>query len=103
MISSFRRPLPFHQLLSHGIAAQTCGKTIAAVLLVRRRLDTAQNPNGQRRAVGVEADTVLRRPAAAECGRLEREIRLAGCRIGRRKIGQGIAFCDQAQPFAVKL
>ena len=103
MIPSFRRPFAYPPLLSHRIPAQTGGKAVAPLLPVGRGLDAAKNPNGQRRAVGVETDAVLSRPAAAERCRLNRKVRFARGGIGGGEVGQGIALGDQAQLLAVKL
>ena len=103
MISSFRRPLPFCQLLSDRITSQTGGKAVAPFLPVGRWLDAAENPHRKRRAVGVETDAVLSRPAAAKRCRFNRKVRLPRSRISGGEVGQGIALGDQAQLLAVKL
>ena len=101
MISSFRRPLPFCQLLSDRIPPQTGGKAVAPFLPVGRGLDAAENPHRKRRAVGVETDAVLSRPAAAERCRFNRKVRFARSRIGGGEVGQGIAFRNQSELLAV--
>ena len=91
------------RLLSDRITPQAGGKAVASFLPIGRGLDTAENPHRKRRAVGVETDAVLSRPAAAERCRLNRKVRFARGGIGGGEVGQGIALGDQAQLLAVKL